>query len=121
MPVAVVPINLATNTSGSPIPFTGVVSAIAIAPDDQTAYVANDTYAGTIGTFVVPINLNTATSGAPISFSRKAAGIAITPDGLTAYVTQGQSVVPINLSNNTLEAPIPLPTGTIAQHIVVIG
>jgi DNA-binding beta-propeller fold protein YncE len=119
---AVVPINLATNTPGNPIPFSGAVSAIAIAPDDQTAFIINDkSDVGTIAIFVVPITLRTGTGGTPIPFSGGAGDIAITRDGRTAYVTQRQFVVPINLLNLTLEPRIQLPTGADAVHIVVIG
>src|ERR1035437_7799542 len=57
----VTPINLATNTAGTPIPVRVDVGAIAITPNGNTAYVTN----GGDNT-VTPINLATNTAGTPI-------------------------------------------------------
>lgn len=58
----VTPIDVATNTPGTPIPVVTGLVGIAITPDGTTAYVASvdrDT--------VTPINLATNTPGTPIA------------------------------------------------------
>jgi DNA-binding beta-propeller fold protein YncE len=129
----VTPIDLATNTLGTPIPFpvgTQLV-AIAITPDGKTGYVAN----ALIGNFsvndifgyVTPLDLATNTLGTPIPFppGTAATAIAITPDGKTAYVADAAyfvgtlgAIVPIDLASNTPGALIPLPPNTRPVAIV---
>jgi DNA-binding beta-propeller fold protein YncE len=112
---AVTPINLATNTAGTPITLTGPISdsptSIAITPNGTAAYVA--------GNMVVwPINLATKTAGTPIPVDY-ADDLAITPNGATAYVTDpfDNLVTPINLATNTPETPI---TGVIFPEAIAI-
>ena len=98
------PITIATNTAGTPINVGGSPISIAITPDGNTAYVANDTYSGT----VTPIATATNTVGTPIAVGHSPTGIAITPDGTTAYVANYDSgtVTPIMTATNTAGTPL---------------
>jgi YVTN family beta-propeller protein len=104
---SVLPIDTATDTPGSAIDGAGQSpTAIAIAPDGQTAYVAD--YYGE----VTPIDLATGTAEPSIEgVGTYPAAIAITPDGKTAYVVnQGSAgagtVVPIDLATDAQGAAI---------------
>lgn len=79
---SVTPIEVATNTAGTPIPVGDSPRGIAATPDGRKAYVAD----GDSNT-VTPIDLVTNTPGTPIAVGRFPLGVAITPDGATAYVT----------------------------------
>ena len=98
----VTPIDLATNTAGSPITVGNDPIGIAITPNGATAYVANDAD----GT-VTPINTATNTAETPITVGAGPYAIAITPNGTTAYVDNlgsgglGNTVTPINTATNT--------------------
>ena len=82
-------------------------AALAITPDGQTAYVAQNAT-----DTVVPVNLATGAQGGLIDVGQEPTAIAITPDGRTAYVvTGGQQiggggVVPIDTATNTAGPPI---------------
>ena len=108
----VTPVNLATNTPGTPITVGAVPFGIAITPDGTTAYVTNSD-----SDTVTPINLATNTPGTPITVGAEPHGIAITPDGTTAYVTNSgtnsgsDAVTPINLATNTPGTPITVGAG----------
>jgi YVTN family beta-propeller protein len=71
----VTPIDVATNTAGTPIPAGDSPVGIAITPDGTTAYVVGDS--------VAPINLATNTAGTPIPVGSSPQRIAIAPDGRT--------------------------------------
>ena len=105
-PGTVTPINTATNTKLPPIKTGGQPYAIAITPDEKTAYVVSDAYQG--GT-VTPIRTATNTALPPIKTGGHTPwAIAITPDGKTAYVTNFDSgtVTPIRTATNTALRPI---------------
>jgi len=70
----VTPINLATNTPGTPIRVGDNPDWVEITPDGTTAYVVNDG-SGT----VPPINTATNTPGAAIKAGHDPVEIAITP------------------------------------------
>jgi YVTN family beta-propeller protein len=109
----VTPIDLATDTAGTPIPVGSQPDAIAIAPDGDTAYVAN----GGSNT-LTPIDLATNTAGTPIPAGSGPGAIAITPNGDTAYVVNGSNTVtPINLTTDTASTPITVASGPIAIAI----
>jgi DNA-binding beta-propeller fold protein YncE len=114
---ALLPISLASGTTGMPIRIAGGAGQIAITPDGATAYVV--TYDST----VVPVHLATGTTGRPIPISHDAASIAIAPDGATAYVTsyidsldsdsgvhhyRDGKITPIDLATGTPGTPIPV-------------
>ena len=110
----VTPITVASNTPGTPISGVGTSpNQIAITPDGKTAYVTDNG-----SNKVYPIALPAGTVGSPISVGTGVTplGIAITPDGTKAYTANfgpassfggtGDTVTPIDLSNNTAETPI---------------
>jgi DNA-binding beta-propeller fold protein YncE len=95
-----------------PMPNPGL-QAIAITPDDRTAYVADNS---ANGGEVFPMNLATDAVGTGIPVGPPdgfANGIAVSPSGATAYVlvTTGASseLVPIDIATDAVGAPIPLP------------
>lgn len=117
--ITVTPINLMASTAETPISFSappmpaGVLGqplAIAIAPDGQTAYVADG-----VSSTVTPINLATSTLGKPISLTGKpgADAIAISTNGAAAYVANQPSstVTPINLTTGRPGKPIKIVGG----------
>lgn len=93
----VTPIDLTTDTPGTPIPVASDSTGIAITPSGATAYVSL-----TDGT-VVPIDVSSDTPGTPITVGNDPRGIAITPNGLTAYVANSSdnTVTPITILTNT--------------------
>jgi DNA-binding beta-propeller fold protein YncE len=108
-----VPVNLKTRISGTPIPIgvNTIPGAVAITPDGARAYVLSSgihpAYAGT----VIPVNLITRTAGVPIRIgSGVPSSIAITPNGRTAYMTTynatASALVALNLATNRLGTPI---------------
>lgn len=114
-PAQVVPINVATNTVGTPVILdaaTSRVMGIAITPDGTTAYITDVTpdsvipftiATGTVGTRI-PIDVPVVVGGP------EPTGIAITPDGTTAFTADqrgaASTVTPIDLASNTALAPI---------------
>jgi DNA-binding beta-propeller fold protein YncE len=74
----VIPINLTTNTAGTPIPFNPGTVVIAITPNGMKAYAVSQ-FGG-----VTPINTATDTAGTPINVGSLPSAIAITPNGKTA-------------------------------------
>jgi len=93
----VTPIELATNTPGSPITVGGGPSAVAITPNGKTAYVTNSR-----SNTVTPIELATNTPLSEITVGGGPSAVAITPNGKTAYVTNELSgtVTPIKIATN---------------------
>jgi YVTN family beta-propeller protein len=96
----VLPIDVATNTPGTPIEVGERPDAIAISPDGSHAYVTNK-----FEESVSVIDLATQTVTATITgVAENETGIAVTPDGTRAYVTdwENDEVQVINLSDNSL-------------------
>jgi YVTN family beta-propeller protein len=117
----VTPINVATNTAGTPIvvgPLGSEFTATAITPDGKTAYVSNR-----VSGSVTPINVATNTAGTPIKVGSGPEGIAITPDGKTAYVSNdvSGSVTPINVATNMAGTSIKVGSGPEAIAITPDG
>ncbi len=81
-----IPISLASGKLGTPVQINKGFDddAIAITPDGQTAYIAQDAT-----NTVLPVDLATGTVGSLIDLAQEPTGIAITPDGRTAYVVTG--------------------------------
>lgn len=71
----VYPLDLLTNTSGTPIPVGIAPFGIAITPDGATAYVGDSAVS-----MVTPIDLATNTAGTPIIVPSGPSIVAITPD-----------------------------------------
>jgi DNA-binding beta-propeller fold protein YncE len=116
----VTPIATATDKPGRPVqlPHGSMPFAIAVTPDDSTAYVAALTGA------VYPIDLATGAVGRRTAVAGAPNGIAITPDGSTAYLTGGGyvpcanlprgtgAVTPVDLRDNDPEPAFTLPGTT---------
>jgi YVTN family beta-propeller protein len=104
----VTPIDLTTNTSGSPIAVGSVPRGVAVTPTGTTVYVANQ-----FGDSVTPVDIASHTPGSPIPVGSYPIGIAITPNGQTAYVANSQSdtVTPIDVATNTAGSPISVGPG----------
>ena len=111
-----VPIDTATDATGTPIDLPTAPERIAITPTATTAYVSSFS-ANTL----TPVDLASGTARTPINLPASvgtADGVAITPDGSTALVTGGGSstggVVPVDLATGTTGIPVTLgnePTG----------
>ncbi|MGO9197379.1 MAG: YncE family protein [Acidimicrobiales bacterium] len=130
---SVTPVNLATDTPGTPIDAGVGPAGIAITPDGKTAYVTDDGSASVLGDTVTPIDLATGKPGTPITVGSGPQGIVITPDGSTAYVADagaivtgqsggvGNTVTPIDLSTNTAGRPITVGNGPTGMAITTDG
>jgi len=84
--------------------------AIAITPDDQTAYTASFT-----DDTVTPYDLAQGTAGTPINVGAEPRAIAITPDGRTMYVLSRASA----RSSQSEVTPITIATGKAGPPILV--
>jgi DNA-binding beta-propeller fold protein YncE len=96
---SLMPINLASDVLGTPIPLGSTISpqGVALSPDGDHAYVTS------IGGGLVPVNLLTDTAGAVIPTGDGASGVAVSPDGSTAYVADfyANNVQVVNLTDDT--------------------
>ena len=101
----VTPVALSTRKALKPIRVGSGPDAIALTPDDRTAYVANSG-SGT----VTPIDTATLTAGPSIPVGSDPCAIAVSPDGHTAYVVDGDSneVTPVNTATDQPGPPIPV-------------
>ena len=96
------PIDVATNTAGTPIA-VGDDPSVSPSPPTGTAYVVNQ-----FSNDVTPIDVATNTAGTPSTVGDGPYAVAVTPDGTTAYVTNALSddVTPIDVAS-TPPAPHP--------------
>lgn len=108
---AVTPIDIATNTLGTPIPITGGILTpvpidVAINPNNKTAYVV-DAFNGVVRLIDIPSNTLSPIS---IPVGLFPISIAITPNGQKAYVANGigDTVTVIDLTTNTPINTIPV-------------
>ncbi len=110
----VIPIDVASNTPGTPIDVGFGPFAVAVAPNGTRAYVT-DSFANSI----TPIDLTTNTALSPIPVGVLPQGIAITPDGTRAYVANlfSDDVSVIDLATSTVVATIP--TGSSPSGVAV--
>ncbi|NML07304.1 beta-propeller fold lactonase family protein [Sphingomonas sp. G-3-2-10] len=107
---SVTPIDVATNTAGTPIELTGQPIQIEISPDGKLAYiaVAGTDVAGNAIDAVVPLDLTSrpATAGPAINVvaGTQPHWIAFTPDGARAYIVGNGNgtLTPITVADNTL-------------------
>lgn len=106
----VIPINLASDTSGMPIPLSdGSPGEIAITPDGKTAYATGG------GGVVTPIDLHNSVPGSPLVIGgSEIPGIAIAPDGKFAYASNDAGVFPIAIASNLVLDPLTRGGGIIA-------
>ena len=94
----VTPINLATNTAGTPINVGLDPEGIAVTPNGATVYVASD-MSGSLTAIATATN----TPSGAIPIGANPSGVAITPDGKTVWVTNGSptnTVTPLNVATN---------------------
>jgi len=113
----VIPIDLSTNTRGSPIslPAGSAPSGVAITPDRKFAYVTNS---GLNTVSVIDIETNTVVASVLVGTTPNT--IAITPDGQFAYVTNRDSndVSVIDTASNTVTV-LSIPVGSIPGAIAI--
>jgi hypothetical protein len=116
----VVPVDLATNTAGTPIkvPEGDAVSLATMAaatPNGRTVYEFG-------GAGVTPIDTATNTAGPTITLQNvDESGIAIAPNGNTAYLSTYLGVYPISTATNTLGKRIKMPGGGWAMALTPDG
>ncbi len=128
-----IPVDLATDSVGSPIAVSGLSTTwpnVVGVPGGMTAYALSlptPTSAGVdeAGPSLVPVNLISRTAGAPIPFRATAVvaqsptaqpsfdieGLAITPDGRTVLAADAadSTIIPIDVVSGHVGTPIPLP------------
>jgi DNA-binding beta-propeller fold protein YncE len=108
-----VTVDVAAGTVSQRIKVVGkYADAIAITPDDQTAYTASFT-----GNTVTPYDLAQGTAGTPINVGVEPRAIVITPDGRTMYVLSKASAH----SSQSEVTPITIATGQAGPPILVGG
>jgi DNA-binding beta-propeller fold protein YncE len=105
----VIPINLATNTVGTPLTLGETPNDLAISPDGKTAYIAiGDSFnAGKI----IVLDTETATKKSEITGSdlTEPMNAVVSPDGKTLWVIKKKSVIPVNLETLVHGAALTLP------------
>jgi DNA-binding beta-propeller fold protein YncE len=115
-----VTVDVATGAVSQRIKVVGkYADAIAITPDDQTAYTASFT-----DNTVTPYDLAQGTAGTPINVGAEPRAIAITPDGRTMYVLSKASaqssqseVTPITIATGKAGPPIPVGKNSVQMAI----
>ena len=108
-----IPFSTATNTAGKLIKVNGLVSAMAVTPDGNTAYVVSEprqnpaavNCTGRTGE-VTPISTVTNLPGHPIRVACDPYAVAVTPDGKTVWVGSRNWITPISTATNTAGNPI---------------
>lgn len=115
----VTPIDLATNTAGTPISVP-LASTIAVTPDGSRALVGTFS-AGSSG--VVPIDLATNTVGNPISLPEPPLNIVVTVDGTTALLALAtlNELLPLALATGKLGPAIAIPAGPLDAAVTPDG
>jgi hypothetical protein len=100
----IVPVDLRTGTTGTPISKMSNCQSISIGGSGRTLYVAGcgDSAAGFKS--ILPVNVNTGAAGTPIAVPDTPAGVYVSPDGLTAYVQTngGATLTPVDLATGAL-------------------
>jgi YVTN family beta-propeller protein len=106
-----VPINVADNKAGPPIPIGVNPLSLVITPDGRTAYISSADHRSYVeeGT-VVPVDLTARHAGARIYVGDNPKAIAVTPDGKSVFTSNygSHDVTPIDVSTNTVRKPIVL-------------
>jgi YVTN family beta-propeller protein len=100
---SIVPVDLSTQTAGSPISVGTDPVAVAVTPSGTTAFAV---VAGSNS--VVPIDTASETAGTPIQVGDSPSAAAVNPDGSTLYVTNSadDTVTPIDISTDEAGTPI---------------
>ncbi len=115
VPHGLVPINVATGTTGTTIPYQGDTVRQLLATPDQTKLYGED------GFGVIPFSLPTQTAQRRLGFHR-VQGIAITPNGKTMFVAAGAlRVYPVPTATDKPGKPIKLANNAFAIAITPNG
>jgi len=103
----VVPIDIATNKAGTPIPIPLFGEAIAITPDGRFAYVTS-IFVGPSEVSKIDLATNTVVAEIPVGVSPF--GVAVTPNSRTVYVASNGdgSAYPIDVATNAVGPAIPV-------------
>jgi YVTN family beta-propeller protein len=98
-----VPIDVATNTAGTPIEVGFCPNGVAVKPDGSRVYVTD-----LCDSTVSVVDVATGKELTTVSVGSFPVAIAITPDGARAYVSNSgeKTVTPIDLATNTAGTPI---------------
>jgi YVTN family beta-propeller protein len=121
---SITPIDVSTNTAGTPIPMPGPPIEMEISPDGKTAYVAIAGSSPEIDE-VMPLDLSTTPVKVGSAIKLKPGAqphwIAFTPDGRTAYVVgNGNSTVtPITVATDKPGKPIKVTTDPKADLLAI--
>ncbi|MEY9875159.1 DNA-binding beta-propeller fold protein YncE [Streptacidiphilus sp. MAP12-33] len=106
----VTPIDTATEATGRPIPVTGNVDRLALAPDGRHLYALDfGPGGGQTGSLTV-IDTTRGTASRPVRLGENPADIVVTPDSRTVFVTCTDSryLVPLDGATGAPGRPIPL-------------
>ena len=108
----VIPFSTAADTAGKLIKVDGMVYAIAVTPDGNTAYVASEpsqkpavTCTGQTGV-VTPISTATNRPGRPVRVACDPYAVVVTPDGKTVWVGSRNWVTPISTATDKPGTPL---------------
>jgi YVTN family beta-propeller protein len=121
---SITPIDVSTNTAGTPVPVPGPPIEMEISPDGKTAYVAIAGSSPEIDE-VMPLDLSTTSAKVGPAIKLKPGAqphwIAFTPDGRTAYVVgNGNSTVtPITVATGKPGKPIKVTTDPKADLLAI--
>lgn len=114
----VTPIDVATNTLGTPIasPHLAAPTTARLAPDGRTLYVA-------AGPRVVPIDVSGATPvvGTPITLTGNVSALAFAPDGRLYVAVNQRDVAELDLATGTLKPGLRITDGTIELLVSPAG
>jgi DNA-binding beta-propeller fold protein YncE len=126
-----VPVNLGTETAGSPITLDDFGADVVISPDARTGYAASSTYYGEkpckstgYPSDIQQIDMSgpTPVAGPKIDMSSTPpVGLALSPDGRTLYATSlcAQAVIPVDVSVATPVVGSPIAVGKGPLTVVV--
>lgn len=111
---ALVPIDTATNTPGTPIPTGSQPMGVALTPDGGTAYVANR---GSNNVTVIDTEAGTVVKTIPVG--QEPSGVAVSPDGKTVYVGNHAdgTITPIDTQTNTAGPAFPADAPPMSRSI----
>ena len=126
--VSITPIDVASQTKSTPLEAGSGPDGIVIAPNGETAYVADGGSPTLPGDTVTPVNLSTGQVGRPIGVGINPIGMAVAPNGLHLYVANAgypgatdSTVTPINLATERPGSPIQVGLGPTSIAIAPDG
>ena len=112
-PGGIVPVDLRTGTTATPISNGHDCQLISVGGSGRTLYVAGCGYNGNDFKSILPVNVKTGAAGAPIAVPGGPAAVFVSPDGRTAYVMTngGDTLAPVDLETGVLGNVISVPDG----------